>query len=488
MLGTIELRCAGNIATTVGVVGHGETLAGVVDRDFLTSSLGDLYLRRAFEDSVIEGLYIGGHRRVENAELMRSLLINLGVAVAVKVLKHVDKVVLGGVLNVLEAHSVLLVRIKVAFADLNSRSLDIVSRSTGDFVVGSLRGCRSSDGIGELVSFDLDKVSVEDDLIAAVVEVIVLSGNVVDIKRSELRNDVHVFVDNGVSSHLGVGTADYPLLKFFAGHEWILRHGANGRARGAEVLGENLTGIVHSEGHLVLIGEVSGECEIGDNFLATHILGFVNEPTNEIAALDRRFLRQSQLITVVVSVRLVGFAVHLVGDGESVLGVLCPDVGITRNSNGVVKVAAAVNPLAAVSSLCGNSRWIIHAIVGVRVDRPGTYDIGLGVILVEGDSIANQSVLGIDFDIFTGDKGSVDWALTIGDSPILVCGTDIPLASVVLVVRNLGELSANSLALVYLNGLYRIGVPVIERDGPSLSLGPILTSARRSLSRSLLGL
>ena len=471
MLGSVELRCTGNVAAAIRVVGHGEALALVVDRDFLTGSLSDLYLGSPLKGCVVEGLDFTRYRGIENAVHVLGLTIDLGVTVACKVLEHVDEVVFGGIRHVLEAHGCLFVRVKIACSNRCCRRRHVVGRPASHLIGIGLGGCGGGDGVGDLVSLSLDDVGVEDNLGVSVVEIVVLGGNLIDINGAELRDNGDALRDDRISLYLFSSFLVDPLLEHLTGYEGILRHGADCFTFRAVVLGQLLchgTVVVEdNESDVEVIFEFSFEGQVRSNLFSADIFRLANVPTFEGLAFDNGSVRKRKSVSGVVGVGLIDFRTVHEGHGKGVLGIFSPNVQIACGLDSVGIVATTVDPLAAIASLVGNSRRIVHAVVGVCIDYSGIYYRSF-IFFVERDRISDRLILGHDNNIFFRDERVINRATDVSDCSILINGAHIPFTCMVIIIRNLRHLAANGFAFDNINRGFYSAIPIIKRNRPGL--------------------
>ena len=87
------------------------------------------------------------------------------------------------------------------------------------------------------MNFCLQKVSIKDNLLTAVIHVIVFRSDIVDINRAENRYCCETFIDNSFSSNYFICALLDPFHKNFALDKRILRHLTDRFASRTEVLG-----------------------------------------------------------------------------------------------------------------------------------------------------------------------------------------------------------------------------------------------------------
>ena len=293
--GVVLVGAALHVAAAVGLVGQGVVLARVFDKEFLLglpiktggrndSGFGNLKF------SVVESLHRRGDVAVQDALDVRRA-VNLGVAVAFKVLQQVDEVIHCRVRHELDANGNRLVRIEHVLGHFDSGRFGIVNGRAGDLIGVGLRGGRRDEDIGKIAGLGLQQVGVEDDFLAGgrSADVVILSGDAVDVHGTEHGNSSDGAVDHGFGGHFGVSAFDDPLLEDLTCHEGVLRHGADGLAVGAEVLRKLLDGgaiiRVDDEAHFVFVFEFRHDGHIGGHGFAADDGGVTVNPLHELLAL-----------------------------------------------------------------------------------------------------------------------------------------------------------------------------------------------------------
>ena len=345
---------------------------------------------------------------------------------------------------------------------------------------------------------DLQELRVEDDFLTGGGRalVIVLRRNAVHVYGAEHRYDGHVAGHDRFGCNLSFRTLNDPFLEYLALNERVLRHNADGLAFGPEILGKGFPDssvvVEHDEVDSAQLVELGREREVRRDFFATGILRLAREPADELLALDRWVGRKLERVTGITGVGLVhGFAVELVGNGEGVLLVRSPNLEVRAGRNGVVEIAAGVNPLAGVARLGGNGRHVVDAIIGVDVNGSGGQCRRSVFALVERDGVIDLLVIGHDDRIGCGyiacvDAGTGDFdfiALTALDNL-----TDRPVGGVAFAFDGGRELVADGLAFRDLYRFLHIGVVVVEGDRPgflcAVGLGGRVVFAHGALAGS----
>ena len=341
------------------------------------------------------------------------------VAIAFQVLEHVNEVILSGIGHILNPDSGTVSAFKVVQFHRDRRGAGIIDGRTGNLITAGLRGGRGCDGVGQLMCLYLQKVGVEDDFIAAVIHVIILRSNVINVNRAEDGDNGHVASDNRFCRYLSLRSLNNPLLENLAGNEGFLRHGSDSFVFSAEVLGEALFRLVifhNDEIDSVFVFECSCERKVGSDLLNARILRFTYEPTSELFAFHDRGCGEGKGIAVVIGVDFIGVifvasAFDFIGDGKYVLLVFSPYVHIRINRDAVGEVAdlvaVLIDPLASVAGLFRHGGNVIQAVGIGSYHCLGTYDSGF-VFLIEGNRIFDVSIFGADGYIFGGNIGSIN--------------------------------------------------------------------------------
>ena len=469
--GSVSIGAAGNVAAAVGLIAQLEVLAEIVDVQLLAGSLRDRRALGTLQHRIVKALDVRRNVAVQYAlDVFRS--VDLAVAVAVQILQQIDVVVHRRKGDVLEANGALLFRVKAALGDGDRLLLRIIDRRARDLIGVGLRRGRSGDFIRQLAGLDLHQVGVEDDLFAAVIEIVIFRGNIVDIDRAEHRHDSHGAGDNGLGVDDRVGAVNDPLLKHLAGDERILRHGADGFARAAEVLGKTLNdglAVLDDKVNGILIRKLRLEREIGLDLLAARVLRIVDEPADKVFALDHGVGRKLQRVARIVGVGLIDLGAHHELDGEHGLVILGPDVRVGRDLHAVAEVAAAVDPLAAAAGQRRHRRDVVQTIARIDVDRLFINGLRLALVRVEGYLIGDLVIVRDDRRVRRGDIGFVD-ALYDRGSAVIVDRADSPVGNIVLAGDGCGHIVADGLSLDDQKGLNDLAVAVIEVDPPGSDL------------------
>ena len=395
---------------------------------------------------------------------------NLGVAASGQVLEHVDEVVLRGVRHVLDVRLIGRTFAEIVLRHFQRRNARIVYRGIRHFGRIGLRGGRRDDRIGQLAVIGVDNQRIKLDF-AALAGIPIMDRNRVDIDRLEDRDDPHVAGDFRIRGDFRLRALQHPLLEDLAFHEGVLRHGADLFAFHTEELVQALLGavvVLDDEADLILRLESRGNCQIRGDFLSALILGFTDEPADELLAFDNRLRRQLQRVSAEVGVAGVYFIVHLKGDGKSVSLILRPDVGIRRDPYGVAEVAAVVDPLAGSTGLGGNGGDVVQAIAGVNINRLLRYLSALALIRIEGDGVGNLVIIRNDGGILGRDIRGIDPLLDVGRS-MVVDRADGPVRIVITALNGRGHLVADGFALYDLDHLVHFAVAVVEGDRPGLN-------------------
>ena len=469
--GAIGIRAASHIAAAIGLIGQLEVLAVVVDVQLLAGGLGDGITLGMIQHREFKGLHGGGDIAAEYAlHVFLAGFLDLGIALAGQVLQHVHKVIRrreGYVLDPFGDRGQVV--FKVIDGDLNGRRLGIIDIPGRNLLGIGLGAGRSRDGVGQLARIHLDHVGIEHVFLLAVVDVEVFRGDRIDGDIAEHGLGGNVAVDHGISGDFLLGIRVDPLLEHLARHKGRLGHGADELAGIAEVLLKLFAGFLDDERDGILIREGGGQGQVGGDGLAALILGFPGVPTGEILALHHGIGGQGQGVAGIIGIGLVVFLAHLEGDGEHVLIILGPHVGVGADGHLVVEVAIGVHPLAGVAGLLGHGGDVVHAVVAIDGDVPGGQLLGLILVLVEGDRIGYLVIVRHDLDVLGGHIAAAD--ARAGDTDLLALGAvddlaDGPVGVIVLARDGGGHLVANGLALLHLHGRMDLGVTVVERDGP----------------------
>ena len=481
LLGAVRHSDAADVGTAVGFVGQLEVLAGIVNVQLLlrlTVNTGgrDDCAFRALKRCVCKGLDGRGDVAVQNA-LNVALSVDLGITVAGEILQHVYKVIDRRIRNVLDPDQAMLVIVEIGFYDFNRRRFRIVDRRAGDLVGIRLRRGGRRDRIRQLAVFYLQKFGAEDDF-TGITDIVVVHREVINIDGTELRNGDDVAADDRIRSDFGFSALNDPLLEDLALNERILRHGADGFARGAEILGQGLDdGLAvvgkNDEPYIVLIGEACLKREVGGDRLAARVLRFADIPADEVLAFDHRVGRQFELIVFIIRIGLIDFRAVHERDGEYGLVVFRPDVHVSGHGDLVGEVAAAVDPLAGVALLCRNGRNVVQTVAGVRVNGLCRQDRGLFRILIEGDGVGDLLVIRNDGRVARGNVRCADAGTGHADLLALTAGNDLadrPICGIIFTRDRCGELIADGFALHNVNRGMHFGVAVIERDLPGLEV------------------
>ena len=326
------------------------------------------------------------------------------------------------------------------------------------------------------MALHLNEVGVENNINATVVLIIVDSGDVINGDFAELSDNGHVAGDFGVGRDLDFGIAlKDPFYKDLAGHKGILGQGADGFTAAAEILFKAFRHVAfiveHDKVDGVLRLESSRYGEVaGDGFTAIDLV-FSDIPAGELLSFDHGVGGQLESASGIICIRLVNLSVNHEVDREHLLGILGPNLGILGDLDGVVKIAAGIDPLAGITGLGGNQRNVVEAIG--RVDIDGLSGIGLGVVLVliEGDGVGDLGKIGDDGGVLIGNIVSVDAPANGADLRSLFAfhdGAQSPVGVVVLTRDGWRHLIADGFTLYHIDCRMHIRIAIVEGDRPGL--------------------
>ena len=479
LLHFVRYGSASHEAAAVGFVGKGEVLAGVLHFQFLTLGLGDRSAFRRLKNRIV--IRLDGRRNMRAKNTFDLLTFDFGVTVAGQVFQFVDKVVLSRKLDILDFkfNFIVVFFCKVFLVHGDRGLLRIINRGSADILSLRLRRCRGCECVRRFfaISVVLIFLRFEYELFAIILCVPVLDFNFIDLILVELGDNRHVAVHDRVLRHFDfrIRSLKNPLIKYLSGHEGVLRHLTDLFPRRAEVLGESFrfrtVFIQDYKVDIKLILECRSNGEIGSDCLAALVLCFADKPTCELFAFDHRFLRKSQRVTRIIGISLIGLTFHHVGDGEDLLGIFSPNRGILGNGNLIVEISASIYPLAGISSLLGNSRNIVQAVAGIRVDGLGSDHLLWVecVILIERDGIGNLLIIRDNRRVFGGHilcVNSLTHRTNLSTLRAFNDFADRPVGNVVLTGNGGRKLSADRFALRDFYSRVHVRVTVVEGHRP----------------------
>ena len=179
------------------------------------------------------------------------------------------------------------------------------------------------------MSFSLEKVSIKDDFISVIIQIIIFSSYVINFYSTELSYCSEAAVYDGLCSNCLRRSLFDPSYEYFSCSERILRHRAYRLSCRSEVLRKSLLFISvivkYHESDLILIFQLSCYSKVGINGLSAGVLSLTYEPSIKILTFYSRSARKLDRIALVVFVSLICLSVDFICNGEYVLVIFCPD-------------------------------------------------------------------------------------------------------------------------------------------------------------------
>ena len=162
--------------------------------------------------------------------------------------------------------------VKVILSNLKGGSARIIERSACNFVGVGLSSAGCGNRIGQVVSFNFDKLLIENYL-TVVARIPIFYANYIYINGTEFRNCSKAFCNNGIGSNFFTGVFINPFNKDLACDERILRHSLDSFAAGFEILSKSFynRSVVckNNERNGILIFELCNKSKIRRNGFAT---------------------------------------------------------------------------------------------------------------------------------------------------------------------------------------------------------------------------
>ena len=343
------------------------------------------------------------------------------------------------------------------------------------------------------MGFQLEYLVAEDDLLPAVVKVVILQREVVYLHGVEFCLDNDGSGNDVVRRDLRVLVVfQDPLVEYPFLSEGIFGQGPDGFAVIPEMDGNGLhlvrvVLVHHDEPDFVHALEAGSEREVGADGLAAFILRFAVEPAQELLALYHRVFRQLQQVAVVVFVGLIQTALDDVLDREDVLSILRPDGHVGGDRYGVVKgrrvpVPGVVYPLGAVAVLVRYAGDVVQGVVAVPVH--GLFCNKGGRVMcfrvaVEADRVLNRVVIRHEVQIAADDViigepldgapfGPLAAGMGLADSPEGFVVFALLKGDLVESVSFKGLAESDGGFLWHVPGPDNVAVPVAEGEGPAV--------------------